>query len=265
MGAVMGLGSFVKKAWGKVKKVAKGVGKGLRGALRIGAGLFRSLLTFDWLRVYLGWTSTRTLELRVVILSNQTGPILDYSVIPNPDPIEPGTTSSDKRALDRAIDEARRIFKEQVNVVIKPEANGQLVSTITTPAPVAALTPRCNWDGFVDGLGVAGAYYQEHVADPLRATVTVFVVEDVQGKRGCSYGAFDDYVVIDPTGIYDNSPASGQSVNPWTFAHELGHACNLFHAGAGSSLMKSSASGRRDHLHHWQRVVLRASHLTSGL
>lgn len=262
----MGLGSFAKKAWGTVKKVVKGVGKALKGALRIGAGLFRSILTFDWLRVYLGWTSTRTLQLRVVILSNQAGPILDYSVIPNPDPIEPGTTSPDKRALDRAIDEARRIFKDQANVVINPNLNSELVSTITNPAPGPALTPRCNWDGFVDSLGTAGDYYQQNLPSPLTTKVTVFVVEDVQGKRGCSYGAFDDYVVIDPTGIYDNNnPASGQSDNPWTLAHELGHACNLFHAGAGSSLMKSSASGRRDHLHHWQRVILRASHVTSGI
>jgi hypothetical protein len=262
----MGFGSFVKKAWKKVKKVVKGVGKALKGALRIGAGLFRSLLTFDWLRVYLGWSSRRTLQLRVVILSNKDGPVLDYSVTPNPDPIEPGTTSPDKRALDRAIDEARRIFKAQANVIIKPDINSELVSTITSPAPDPALKPGCNWAGFVDGLGIAGDYYQENLPNPLATEVTVFVVEDVQGKSGCSFGAFDDYVVIDPTGVYDKSNlTSGQSDNPWTLAHELGHACNLFHAGSGSSLMKKSPEGRRDHLHHWQRVILRGSHVTGGL
>jgi hypothetical protein len=261
----MGFGSFVKKAWGKVKKVAKGIGKGLRGAVRIGAGFIRSLVTFDWLRVYLGWTSTKALEMRVVILSDQAGPILDYSTIPNPDPVEPGSTTADKLALDRAIDEVRRIFKDQANVEIKPQTNEVLVTTLTTPAPSAALTPRCGWDGFVDGLGTAGDFYQRNIENPLLAKVTVFVVADVQGKRGCSSGAFDDWVVIDPTGVYDTNPVSGQSPNPWTLAHEVGHACNLFHPGAGSSLMRPSASGRRDHLHKWQKVILRASHLVSGL
>lgn len=261
----MGFGSFVKNTWGKVKKFAKGVGKALKGVARVAAGFFRSVLTFDWLRVYLGWTSTRTLQLRVVILSNQAGPVLDYSVVSNFD-FEPGTISADRRALDIAIDEARRIFKNQADVVIKPDVNSELVSTITTAAPTPALTPRCNWDGFVDSLGVAGAYYQQNLVSPLLASVTVFVVENVQNKRGCSYGAFGDYTVIDRSGIYDDdNPAPVQSVNPWTLAHEIAHACNLFHPGAGSSLMRSSASGRRDHLFDWQRVILRASHLTSGL
>ena len=262
----MGFGSFVKKTWGRAKKIAKGVGKALKGVARVAAGLLRSVLTFDWLRVYLGWTSTRTLQLRVVILSNQAGPVLDYSVIPNFDPIEPGTISADRRALDIAIDEARRIFKEQADVVIKPDVNSQLVSTITTPAPEAALNPRCDWDGFVDSLGIAGAYFQQNIVSPLVASVTVFVVEDVQDKRGCSYGAFGDYTVIDRSGIYDeDDPAAAQSVNPWTLAHEIAHACNLFHPGAGSSLMRAGPDGRRDHLFDWQRVILRASHLTGGL
>jgi hypothetical protein len=173
--------------------------------------------------------------------------------------------------LDRALDEARRIFKAQANVTLLPKSNGELVTTLDEPAPTAALEPRCNWDGFVDGLSAAGDYYQSQslraasVHDPTKSPITVFIVRDVLDKRGCSFGAFDDYVVVDPSGVYDDPAARNQSPNPWTLAHELGHACNLFHSGAGSSLMKSSATGRRDFLHHWQRVILRASHLTGGL
>lgn len=56
------------------------------------------------------------------------------------------------------------------------------------------------------------------------APVIIFIVRSVAGKLGCSIGPLSDYVTI-------------QGSNPICIAHELGHACNLWHIGDNTNLM----------------------------
>ncbi|HEU5169515.1 MAG TPA: hypothetical protein VFU46_03195, partial [Gemmatimonadales bacterium] len=55
----------------------------------------------------------------------------------------------------------------------------------------------------------------------------MFVVRDVMGKKGCSLGPLTDYATLDPDGVKSGN----------TLAHELGHACGLWHSCSKSNLM----------------------------
>ncbi|HKA66391.1 MAG TPA: hypothetical protein VKG03_00650 [Solirubrobacterales bacterium] len=81
------------------------------------------------------------------------------------------------------------------------------------------------------------------------APIIIFLVRDVKGtESGCSVGPLTDYVVV-------------EAGNPHCIAHEMGHACSLWHVGDGDNLMFPQCGQRK--LSWWQIALLRASrHVT---
>jgi len=74
------------------------------------------------------------------------------------------------------------------------------------------------------------------------------VVRDVEGKNGCSLGPLTNYVVFESTADCATH-----------LAHELGHACGLWHLDDTDNLMFHSCSGKRNRLAGWQKNVVRAA------
>lgn len=258
--------------WGWVKKAAKAVWKGVKKAAQA-AGNFVSgaaagiwgfvsfllhfgLSVFDVILTAFGDMVTKKMRVYVKVLSNSKGPLI------NP---RDHRSQSDWSKLLEAVHEARRIFEKEINAIVIPANDAEAITVIPEPAPAAALKPRCGWGTTWDVLGAAGDFYRWHEQRNAGsflfgygAPITVFIVEEVQAHWiGCSPGPASNYVVVDLAGIRENPS--------WTLAHELGHACSLFHPWAGDSLMRPGSGGRRDYLKRWQKVIARASrHVTIG-
>ncbi|MFC1846643.1 hypothetical protein ACFLYS_01085 [Chloroflexota bacterium] len=123
----------------------------------------------------------------------------------------------------------------------------------------ADLEPGCNLRGTIDDLLLVGSSYQLATISRCfygtwrrvtgyAAPIVVFIVRDVIGFKGCSLGPLTDYVVI-------------EAGDPKCIAHELGHACNLWHSKKDDNLMKSNCCGTL--LNWWQKILLRISrHVT---
>src|SRR6185436_17924459 len=83
------------------------------------------------------------------------------------------------------------------------------------------------------------------------APLTVIVVRTIGTVIGCSLGPLTDYVTI--TG------GSGET----TLAHELGHACGLWHDSDVNNILYPSETSTRTQLTGFQRVNFRNSrHVT---
>ena len=170
--------------------------------------------------------------------------------------------------LKPPIDKTREILKQQVNVHLLPYGS-QMVEVIREPAPPAALNPSGIWgQTAVDEMTEAGDFFAQHLAGwnavPISGTfpITVFVVADVgNGKGGYSLGPLTDYVTIDPSLI--KATASGPVLNQPDLtgtAHEIGHACDLFHVGSKTNLMYGDSDQREDTQLSWyQKNLFRSS------
>jgi hypothetical protein len=114
------------------------------------------------------------------------------------------------------------------------------VQVLTDPAPIEVLDFRC---GFGPEFGVAGEFFANHLAGwvgiPISLTflITVFVVHDLGPESlGCSMSVVGDYVVMDHKALLDNV----------ALAHEIGHACGLWHSGYnGQPDVQQLSSGRK--------------------
>lgn len=191
----------------------------------------------------LGWEWNKRLRINVAILSNSKGPV---------------ATEAD---LAPSIRTAQAIYASfHIKLLVED------VRVLSVPAPEYALKPGCDGGAVWDDYWRAGSWFETHANEyssgyqgggrrllGYGGPVTVFVVEDVQGKAGCSLGPLSDYVTIEGT-------LSGRS--PKCLAHELGHACGyITHAENAGNLMYSSCGGTR--LTKWQRMVIRSSrHVT---
>lgn len=78
------------------------------------------------------------------------------------------------------------------------------------------------------------------------APLSVLLVDSVQSGKllGCSLGPLVDYVTLN-------------AGDPRCLAHELGHACSLWHVGKKGNLMHHHCGGRQ--LSRWQIALLRMS------
>ncbi len=235
--------------WSSIKKAVKKVWRVVKAVVRI---VVRAVLTvvaavvnlFDLLLGFLNWPPKK-LRLHVFILRDEAG----VEVL----------GAADLGQLTAALDNAKRIFKDRFNVSLVPYSKG-FVETLPNPAPTAALEPKCDAGAWADEFREAGEYYAGHLAGwvsgiPISASfpITAFVVRDVDGKRGCAIGPLADHLVIDPTGIIKDAT---------TLAHEIGHACSLWHSGSRGNLMWADAD-RGDGVKWFQKNLLRSSrHVT---
>ncbi|MBV8882218.1 MAG: hypothetical protein JO332_19840, partial [Planctomycetaceae bacterium] len=85
------------------------------------------------------------------------------------------------------------------------------------------------------------------------APVAVFAVRTINGATGLSLGPLTDYITAVGTETADKT----------TLAHEIGHACGLWHHGDGDNLMYSYDSNVRRKMSLFQVLVVRNSrHVT---
>ncbi len=154
--------------------------------------------------------------------------------------------------LTASIDFAEKTFKDKFNVKLHKYSK-DWVEILTDTPPNDALEPGCGGTLYGQEFGEAGNYFAKHIAGwnaiPITFTypITVFVARNVQGKEGCSLGPMTDWIVIDPDGV------NGISL----LAHELGHACNLWHSGTKSNLMYKN-DDRGNDSKWFQRNLLRS-------
>lgn len=178
--------------------------------------------------------------LRVVILRDEEGKALatDEMIVPS-------------------FVEAQRIFLEQARVRLLPA--GRLIVTVDEPAPEMALDVHCDDGAWQEDFGRAGDYFRRYCARAGRpalgygAPVTVFIVRDISNKGGCSLGPLTDYVTLEAKMLL--------RARYRLVAHEVAHACGLWHSKEKTNLMFPKGPG--DKLARWQSAILRNSrHVT---
>lgn len=163
---------------------------------------------------------------------------------------------------------AARILKREANVKVDVVVDSTLRS-VEGEGPVLAWHAvgselglvACNLEALWEDLGPVGgrlgrAAVRAHPRGSYRrmtgwgAPLAIVLVDQVQdGLAGCSLGPLTDYVTV-------------QAQQPVCTAHELAHACNLWHRSAPQNLMNPTCGGV--HLARWQVALLRMSrHVTA--
>jgi hypothetical protein len=227
--------------WSKIKNAVKKVVRAVKAFVRIVVRVVILLVNtftlglFDFLLGFLTWPPKR-LRLHIFILSDAKGPVVNPS------------------NLAASLDFAKLTFKDRFNVKVLPYSEA-FVEILKEPAPAAALHPDCVGGGVLKNeFGEAGEYYASHLAGwnaiPISLTfpITVFIVANINGREGCSLGPLSDYITLDVDGV--------ASVN--TMAHEMGHACSLWHSGSKSNLMWPN-DDRGNGAKWFQKTLLRSS------
>lgn len=185
----------------------------------------------------LGVRPYKKLRLRVVILRDEAG--------------HPLATEAE---VWPSIREAARIFAQTARVRVVPTQPAIVI--LPAAAPTVALNVHCDDGAWQDDLGTGGAYFRRVLATTQAgkylgygAPVTVFIVRDISLKGGCSLGPLVDYVTLE-AGMLGRA---GYRI----LAHEVGHACGLWHAKDKPNLMFPIGPG--DSLAPWQAAVIRNS------
>jgi hypothetical protein len=237
MGFFSSLKNKIKKALKKVWRVVKAV---VRAIVRVIVTLVGLVLgIFDLLLGFIGWPPKK-MRLHIFILSTEKGPLLNAA------------------DLTPSVDFARKTFKDKFNVKLR--AFGNMIEVIKEPAPSAALNVHCDASALGEEFGEAGEFFAKHLAGwnaiPISLTfpITVFIVSNVVDKGGCSLGPLTDYIVVDVSTDGVGTPS--------LMAHEIGHACNLWHSRTQSNLMFAD-SNRGDGVKWFQKNLFRSSrHVT---
>ena len=230
---------------GWLRRAAKWVAKKAKAVVRVlvHAAFTLTGLVLGVVDLFFGWAAwpPKKLRLHVVILSDSNGPVVN------------------EKDLGPAIQYARTRLKSRFGVELKAYAPG-MIETQVLPAPTGALIVGCDGHAFGEELGDVGDFFAQHTAGwnaiPITPTfpITVFVVEDVQNKQGCSLGPLTDYVTIDRTAL---------SGNYSTMTHEILHACNLLGHPVGRRNLQSEYPDRGDEVTWLQKNVFRSSrHVT---
>jgi hypothetical protein len=236
MGFFSSLKNKIKKALKKVVRFVKAVVRAIVRVIVTVVGLVLGI--FDLLLGFIAFPPKK-MRIHIFILSTEKGPLVNAA------------------DLTPAIDFARKTFKDKFNVKLRTFGEN-MIELIKEPAPSAALTVHCDASAIGEEFGEAGEFFAKHLAGwnaiPISLTfpITVFIVSDVVDKQGCSLGPLTDYITVDPDGV----------ANPTLIAHEIGHACNLWHSGTKSNLMFADFD-RGDGVKWFQKNLLRSSrHVT---
>ncbi len=173
----------------------------------------------------------RRLAVRAVVLTKDGGPVADCE------------------AVRQRLADASSILQRQAGVRLVPVRLAwdvrpplPLVEVASAPQDERALMPSCNLTAVRDDFFVRGGsrWYRRFVlGDAWRCyfggsrrllgrgrPVYLFVVQQVKGVEGCSLGPLADYVVV------------GASSSGTTMAHDIAHACGLWHVKSDANLMR---------------------------
>jgi hypothetical protein len=220
--------SALKKVWHFVKAV-------VRLVIRVVVFVWGLIVGLpDLLLGFLTWPEKK-LRYQVFILSDEKGPLIDPA------------------DLAASIDFFTKTYKDRFNV--KVVAYGKPgIQVIKEPAPAAALDVSCGAGAFSNEFGEAGDFFAQHIAGwnaipiSLGFPVSIFIVRSMSGADGCSLGPLTDYVAMTPSAVAELN----------VMAHEVGHACNLWHSGSHSNLMWKDPSRGND-AKWFQKNLLRSS------
>jgi hypothetical protein len=213
---------------------------GIKAAIRITIrvlieALHRVVINiFDTLFGFLNWPEKK-LRIKIFILQS-----------PSPDlAVSPGD-------LDAAIEYAKRSFKKNFNTRLLPAKTGQpFVEVLQKKAPYEVLYTKGSIGALTEDFTVTGSFFASNLSGSFYP-VTAFVVLDIDHAAGCSLGPLTDYVTLDPDGAKNAS----------TLAHEIAHACGLWHIRSKSNLLWRTFS-RGEEVKWWQKNIFRSSrHVT---
>ena len=219
----------MEKIWNGIKGI-------IRIAIRIIVETVHRLVIniFDTFFGFLNWPEKK-LRVRIFILQDpQANPVVSPA------------------DLDTAIEYAKRSFKKNFNTRLLTYKSGQpFTEVLQRKAPYKALYTKGSIGALSEEFTITGSFFASSLCG-LFYPVTAFVVLDIDHASGCSLGPLTDYVTLDPGGAKNSS----------TVAHEIAHACGLWHLSSKSNLLWRT-SGRGDEVKWWQKNIFRSSrHVT---
>lgn len=189
---------------------------------------------FDTLFGFLNWPEKK-LRVKIFILKGpQDNPVVS--------PVD----------LDLAVEYAKRSFKKNFNTHLLPHRNEKtFAEVLQMKPPYEVLYTKGSIGALREEFKVAGSFFASNLSG-LFYPVTAFIVLDIDHASGCSLGPLTDYVTLDPGGAKNTS----------TLAHEIAHACGLWHHRSKSNLLWRTFS-RGDEVKWWQKNIFRSSrHVT---
>lgn len=238
--------------WGWVKKAAKAVGNVVRGVGStvvqvVKAVVHRFIGIPEFIGTLFGWMPEKQIAVEALILTKGGVPL---ATLPD---------------VQDVLDRASKVFRDEARVRIVNRQGGKpLILAASVPSRNLSVTCRAI-KVFSSNFSSVGAWFRDHQVGKVSGTVlgyghpvTVFVVENVEGDNsGCCPGFLSDYAVIDPGAL------AGGTGKKLTLAHEVAHACGLWHYRSATNLMKHASAARTGHMSRLQKAILRSSgHVT---
>ncbi|MEL7214516.1 MAG: hypothetical protein AAGJ96_01100 [Pseudomonadota bacterium] len=193
----------------------------------------------------------------------------------------PTGTSDNLSAAVSQLQATADILRRECNIRLVPAAGDRHLFEFTGPNsddPTATrswvtvisvtddiLVADCNWDAFVDNVGLQGTRVGVSSAMCLRGSarkvigygppVKVLIVQaHKSGSAGCGLSGFlVDHVTV-------NAASANPPSNLDTMVHEIGHVCSLTHRDdEPNNLMAPGTVRQGQNLTDWQRYVIRTS------
>jgi len=219
-----------------MEKIRNGIKASSRVAIRIIVETVHRLVVniFDTLFGFLNWPEKK-LRVKIFILRDPQATSV----------VSPGDLSS-------AIEYAKRSFKKNFNTTLLPHSSPQqFAEVLQKRTPNEVLYTKGSIGALGEEFAIAGSFFASNLIG-LIYPVTAFVVLEIDHASGCSLGPLTDYVTLDPDGAKNAS----------TLAHEIAHACGLWHHQTKSNLLWRTFS-RGDEVTWWQKNIFRSSrHVT---
>lgn len=183
--------------------------------------------------------------------------------------LDEGIPTTDESTVKLNIGFAASVFKDQANVRIisANDTDDDYIRLAKESSSDDTLVVGCDAKGWWEDIGVTGDKFRslmtKYCGGEWRrligygAPVCAFAVKrfSTAGDCGCSIGPSTDYATVN----FSCDPQDSD------LAHEMGHACNLWHEEDSSNLMHGSPTlliinpSQRRELTRWQKALLRAS------